>query len=56
MTFELASRVRSMPPSATLAITQRAAELKAAGQDVIWANVVGWGGRDARGPREVVWR
>ncbi|MEZ4340162.1 MAG: pyridoxal phosphate-dependent aminotransferase [Sandaracinaceae bacterium] len=35
MTFELASRVRSMPPSATLAITQRAAELKAAGQDVI---------------------
>ena len=35
MTFELASRVRSMPPSATLAITQRAAELTAAGADVI---------------------
>ncbi|MBX3274311.1 MAG: pyridoxal phosphate-dependent aminotransferase [Sandaracinaceae bacterium] len=35
MTFELASRVRSMPPSATLAITQRASELAAAGHDVI---------------------
>jgi len=35
MTFELASRVRSMQPSATLAITQRAAELRASGVDVI---------------------
>lgn len=35
MTLPLASRVRSMPPSATLAIEQRAAELRAAGADVI---------------------
>ena len=35
MTFELAQRVRSMQPSATLAITQRAAELRASGVDVI---------------------
>lgn len=35
MTYELASRVRSMQPSATLAITQRAKELKDQGVDVI---------------------
>lgn len=35
MTYELASRVRSMPPSATLAITQKAKELKDQGVDVI---------------------
>jgi len=35
MTYELASRVRSMQPSATLAITQKAKELKDQGVDVI---------------------
>ena len=35
MTYELASRVRSMQPSATLAITQKAKELTDQGVDVI---------------------
>lgn len=35
MTYKLSNRVKSVKPSPTLAITQRAAELRAAGQDVI---------------------
>ncbi|QIK36727.1 pyridoxal phosphate-dependent aminotransferase [Caldichromatium japonicum] len=35
MTIKLAARVQSVKPSATLAITARAAELRAAGRDVI---------------------
>ena len=35
MTFELSRRVQAMKPSATLAMTQKANELKAQGVDVI---------------------
>lgn len=35
MTIALSSRIRSVPPSATLAMTQRAAELKSKGVDVL---------------------
>lgn len=35
MTHPLSSRIRSVPPSATLAMTQRAAELKSQGVDVL---------------------
>jgi aspartate aminotransferase len=35
MTIKLSARVQSVKPSATLAITARAKELRAAGQDVI---------------------
>ena len=35
MTHKLSNRVKAVKPSPTLAITARAAELRAAGQDVI---------------------
>lgn len=35
MTFELARRIQAVKPSATLAMTQKANELKAQGVDVI---------------------
>ncbi|MGH8500295.1 MAG: aspartate transaminase, partial [Methylococcales bacterium] len=35
MSFTLSERVQSVKPSATLAVTNRAAQMKAAGKDII---------------------